>query len=170
MKTKQINTITKIVAVALIYTAVNMLLGEFVFMTIQFRIGEALMILCLIDRKYIYGLTLGCFITNMVGVLTALNPIGIVDIIFGTFATYLAGELMYRFREVRYKGISWLSDLMPGIVNGIIIGIELTYLFFVGNMFLGFLYNFTSIFISETVIVLIIGELLHGRLKKVVSD
>ena len=55
-------------------------------MAVQYRVSEALMILCLFSEAAVPGLTLGCFLANFL-FMSALP----VDMIFGSLATLLAG-------------------------------------------------------------------------------
>ena len=60
---------------------------------IQFRISEALMLLCFFKKDYIISMTLGCFIANL------FSPLGLIDAVFGTVATLIAVILIYVCRE-----------------------------------------------------------------------
>ena len=86
------------------------------------------MVLCIFDKKFIYSLTFACFVTNIYGVMNGMDYF-MLDIIFGTLATLLSGILMYKLRNIRYKGLPLLSFVMPAVFNGIIVGAELTYYF-----------------------------------------
>lgn len=46
-------------------------------------------ILALRDKKYILPLTLGCFVTNLIGLLSDVNPL-VLDVFLGTLATFIA--------------------------------------------------------------------------------
>ena len=79
-KTKRIVTTA---AIAALYAATTLVIAPLSFGNYQFRISEVLVLLALFDPLYIGGLTLGCFIANMLG------PNGIMDVIFGTIATFI---------------------------------------------------------------------------------
>ena len=121
-KTKRL---TRMALIAAIYTVLSMAIAPLSFMNWQFRVSEALTLLALLGFDEIYALTLGCFLTNLIGVMTGANGVGIMDIVFGTAATFIAGVLTYRFRNITVKGWPVLSALMPVIINGVIIGLEL---------------------------------------------
>ena len=89
-------------------------------MAVQFRLSEALTILSLFTPAAIPGLTVGCFIANFVA-LGALP----MDVVLGSFASFLACLMMYKLRKICFKGIPFLSLLMPDGFNGIIIGLEI---------------------------------------------
>ena len=61
---------------------------------IQFRFSEALTILAAFSPAAIPGLTIGCFLGNIT------SPYGIVDIICGTLATFIAAILSYKTRNI----------------------------------------------------------------------
>lgn len=155
MKTK---TLVMHALVAGIYTALCIVLGAFAFGPVQVRVAELLMVLCIFDKKFIYSLTFACFITNYYGVLNGLDYF-MLDIIFGTLATLFSGILMYKLRDIRYKGLPILSLLMPAVFNGVIVGAELTYYFMSegSNVLLLFMAESISVFIGEIISVLILG-------------
>ena len=64
-------------------------------MAVQYRVSEALMILCLFFEAAVPGLTLGCFLANFL-FMSALP----VDMIFGSVATLLAALCMRTLRKV----------------------------------------------------------------------
>lgn len=163
MKTK---TLVMHALVAAVYTALCIALGAFSFGAIQIRIAELLMILCIFDKKFIYSLTFACIVTNIYGVMNGLDFL-LLDVIFGTMATLLAGILMYTLRNIQYKGIPHLSLLMPAMVNGLIVGAELTYYFYVaGESYLNiFLINAGSVFVGEFIAVYLLGLLFYKPFK-----
>ena len=148
--------------VAAIYTALCIALGAFSFGAIQVRVAELLMVLCIFDKKFIYSLTFACFISNLYGIMNGLDFLPL-DVIFGTLATLIDGILMYKLRNVQYKGLPHLSLVMPALVNGLIVGGELTYYFYtVGESLLSiYLMNFGSVFVGEIISVYILGLLFY---------
>lgn len=128
--------------IAAIYVVLVFLLRFASFGLIQFRVAEVLMILVLFDKKSIIGLTLGCFIANWLGGAI------IIDIIFGTLATTIAGILMYVTRKQIFLALIW-----PAVINGLIIGLILTYAYQVGPLY----YSIPSVFVGEAVILYGLG-------------
>ena len=108
--------------IAAVYAALTLALSAISYGQVQFRVSEALNVLAVFCPEAVVGLSLGCFIANI------FSPYGIVDVIFGTLATALAGVFGYLLRNVRVKGIPLPSFIMPAVVNGIIIGGEITFL------------------------------------------
>lgn len=146
---------TKIALIAAIYTALCFVPGLSLisFGQIQVRIAEALTLLPLIDKKSIWGVTLGCFLANLIGAMTGLNPTGLIDAAVGTLATFLAAVCTYRFRDVLTFGIPLLSCLMPVIFNFFFVGCELAVLFMPDNVLLGTLINGSYVAIGELIAV-----------------
>ncbi|MBP3412544.1 MAG: QueT transporter family protein [Oscillospiraceae bacterium] len=99
----------------------NVLLPGTASMAVQFRVSEALCILCLFTPSAIGGLSLGCLLFN----LTAASALPL-DWFVGTAATALSAMAMYQFRNLRLWKIPVLSLLMPAVFNGLLIGAELT--------------------------------------------
>lgn len=59
----------------------------------------------------IYGVTVGCLLTNIVGTVLGLTMP--VDILFGTLATAIAAVLSYLLRNVRIKRLAIPAALPP---------------------------------------------------------
>lgn len=99
--------------VAAIYVVVTLLTSSFAYMGVQFRIAEALTLLCFYKKEYIVPLTLGCAIANL------FSPMIALDLPLGTLATVIALLLMMKCRNI------YIASLMPVIVNAVIVGAEL---------------------------------------------
>ncbi len=116
-----------------IYLVLTLIFAPIAYGSVQFRVSEALMVLPAITAAGVWGVTLGCFLANL------LNPgnLGPIDIIFGTLATFLAA-LLTRYMALRLKPkmeqISWKSPklyLLPlptVILNAVIVGSYLPFL------------------------------------------
>ncbi|MDF2068446.1 QueT transporter family protein [Bacillus sp. Cr_A10] len=74
MKTKTLATSGIIAA---LYVAVSLLVAPFAFGAIQFRIAEMFNHLVVFNKKYIFGIVLGVFVTNL------FSPLGLYDLTFG---------------------------------------------------------------------------------------
>ena len=64
------------------------------FGAVQFRFSEALTVLPAFTPAAIPGLAVGCLISNLA------SPLGVVDWVFGTLATLLAGIFSYLVRNL----------------------------------------------------------------------
>ena len=76
--------IVKSALIAALYAVLTIILAPISYGPIQFRISEILVLLAFLDPIYIVGLTLGCLISNLFG------GYGLMDITFGTLATFLS--------------------------------------------------------------------------------
>lgn len=117
---------------------------------IQFRISEALCILPLFSPQAAIGLTIGCFISNIM----SFNPL---DMLFGTFATAVAAALTYLFRKVKLFSLPLLSMLMPVIINSLVIGVEISFFYLDGFTFYGFAISALQVGIGEFVVIFGLG-------------
>ncbi len=160
-------TITRIGMIAAIYAGLCFIpgLSNIAYGQIQVRIAEALTLLPLIFQPAIWGVTLGCFLANLIGLMTGMNPTGLIDLIIGTLATFLAANCTYLLRNKKVKGIPLLAILMPVIFNAIFVGIELAFIFMPDNILLGTIINGTYVAIGELIAV-IIGYFLIKELDK----
>lgn len=125
-------------------------------MAVQLRLSEALTMLCVFTPYAIPGLTVGCLLTNFIslGVLP-------LDMILGTFATFLAAVCIYKTRNIRFKGMPVLSALMPAIFNGIIIGLEIEIFYIEGPFnFVSFLMQAGLVALGEIIVCFTLGLLL----------
>jgi len=111
--------------VAALYAAVTLLLQPISFGPFQFRAAEALTMLPVIMPESIIGLTLGCAISNAIGVVSGANICGVLDIAVGTAATLLAAFASRWLRSVKWFGMPVLSALMPVVFNAVFVGGEL---------------------------------------------
>lgn len=160
MENKKIPIYALIIA---LYTAISLLMGSLSFAMIQVRLAELLLVLCLYDKKFVIPVTLGCFVTNLIGIINGLNPL-ILDLFVGTLATLLSGLCVYRFRNLKIHNIPLLSLLLPVIINGVMVGIELC-LYFPMNLLLMMLYVGLGEFVSVT----ILGVLLYKPIGKAIK-
>lgn len=122
-------TMIKIALIAAIYSILSLVLAPFSFGNIQVRVAEALTLLPIIYAPAIIGLTLGCFITNLIGVFMGANILGFMDVLIGTLATLIAALISYQFRHIKLNKFEVLSILSPILINALIIGAELAFVF-----------------------------------------
>lgn len=137
--------------IAAVYAVLVYVFSISSFGLIQFRIAEVLMILVLFDKKNVIGLTVGCFIANL------LYGAILIDVIFGSLATTIAGILMYLT-----KSKPGLSMLFPAISNGLIVGTILTYGYVIGPLWI----TVPSVFLGEFVVMYALGLPLYLVLRK----
>lgn len=147
--------------IAAMYAVLTLVLAPISYGPIQFRISEIMVLLAYFDPFYIIGLTLGCFITNILG------PNGLLDIIFGTFATFLSVLAIYLTSRLKIKDKFniFIASLWPTIFNGLIIGLMLSYLL---NLPKGL--TILQVGIGEFVVVSIIGVPIFYKLRNVIRN
>ena len=139
--------------VAAIYVVLTVLLGSFSFGPIQFRIAEALVLLCFFNKKFFLPLTLGCLISNL------MSPFGLYDVLFGTTATIFSLICIMKSKNII------IASLYPVIFNGVIISAEICLINGVFDLYV-FLFNMSTIMLGEFVCVTILGTILFSTLKK----
>ena len=109
--------------IAAVYAALTVLLPVPQYGAVQVRIAEALCLLPVFGAEYIVGVTLGCFLANLLGST-------VIDVVFGTLATLLACLVTYKLRNVRVKGLAIPASLPPVVFNMLIVGaFEITFFF-----------------------------------------
>jgi uncharacterized membrane protein len=162
LKTK---TFAKIAMIAAIYTAVSFVpgLNSLVFGPIQIRLAEAMTILPLVYQPAIWGVTLGCLITNLLGVATGLT--GALDIFVGTLATLLAAAVTWKARNVKIGNCPLLSILSPVIFNFFFVGIELAWMLNPDNVF-GMMWIYGAQVAIGEIVAVILGTILVNALRK----
>jgi len=143
--------------IASLYIIINQIFYFLSFDAVQFRIAEVLMILILFNVRYIYGLTLGVAIANL------FSPMGLIDVGFGTLATFVALLLIVLLKKVLKP---YLVYIFLPLVNGIIIGLMIKYFYAPElNLYLCMLY----VFIGEFLVIYLLGipiyYLLNGNQK-----
>ncbi|NTW90777.1 MAG: QueT transporter family protein [Erysipelotrichaceae bacterium] len=161
-----LTSFVKVALIAALYSTVSLVLAPFSFGNIQVRVAEGLTLLPLLSPLPILGLTLGCFITNFIGVIMGVNILGRMDVIIGTFATLIAALLTYYFRNIKIKGFPLLSTLMPVVINAIIIGAELAYVFAPEFTLSYFLIFALEVGIGQFIAVYLVGLPILNALKK----
>lgn len=114
------------------------------FGPVQFRLSEALCVLPIYTPSAIWGLTLGCVISNIA------SPLGIVDIVFGSAATLLAAVFSYLLRNTKFRILPLMS---PVICNAVIVGTELSLI--LGDV--GFFAAAAGVAVGEAVVILALG-------------
>ncbi len=130
-------------------------------MAVQFRLSEALTMLCVFTPYAIPGLTVGCLLANVVS-MGALP----IDMIMGTLASLLAAISIYKTRKLCIKGLPVVSALMPAIFNGVIVGAEIEIFFIDGPFnFLSFLIQGGVVALGELCVCFSVGLLLVKAIK-----
>jgi len=102
---------------AAVYTALTMVISPWGYGPVQFRISEVLCILPFFFPASVWGLFIGCVLSNL------LSSYGIYDIVFGSLATLLAGLCTMWIGRIRPQSVltKALACLPPVIFNALIV-------------------------------------------------
>ena len=73
--------------IAAMYAALTLMLSPISFGNLQIRMSEAMVLLPVLFASSVPGVTLGCFMANLIGAMMGLNILGYLDCIVGTLAT-----------------------------------------------------------------------------------
>ncbi|MBQ4253273.1 MAG: QueT transporter family protein [Erysipelotrichaceae bacterium] len=160
----------RMVRIALIsgaYVVLNIVLAPISYGPLQFRIAEALTLWAIFGYDFAFGLTLGCALSNFIGVANGSNPAGMMDVLFGSLATLIAGILCYHFRNIKTFGQPILSASMAAVVNAIIIPLELVIAMDTPDSLPLFA---AQVFLGEAVVVFLLGLPLYNLYVKRIRD
>ena len=140
--------------IAALYVALSLISGAFGLASgvIQVRISEALCVLPFFTPAAIPGVTIGCFIYNIIG------SGEILDIVFGTLAT-LIGAIGARL----LRKCKWVITIPTIAANALIIPFVLKFGFMLEDSVAFFM---VTIFIGEFIAAGILGTLLLLALNK----
>ena len=114
MKNTSVQFLVKSGLIAAVYAITTLILSPLSFGAVQVRISEALCILPLYTPAAIPGLTLGCFISGILG------PNGIIDAAIGSIATLIGSVCIYAFKKK-----PWMGLLLNVISNAVLVGFVL---------------------------------------------
>lgn len=154
-------------AIAAIYVILTLPFAQIAFGPVQFRLAECMTVLPILMPAAIPGLTIGCFLSNLLN----SNNLGPIDIIFGSLATLLAAVstrwIFVSMKRVTGIAKDWIALLPPVILNALIVGTYLTFLLTTGPV-LGtvILMNIGYIALSQAVVIYLIGFPLLLLLRK----
>ena len=154
---KNVRRITIMSVVSAIYVVLTIALSGLSYGGIQFRVAEALMLLCVFKKEYCVALSVGCLISNM------FSPMPL-DMVIGTLATVVAALPMYFVGKLYDKKpllTLVVASLFPAVSNGIIIGLELN--FFYGEPLL---VSMAQVMFGELVCVSVFGVILFRMISK----
>lgn len=116
MQRINIRQITDNALVAAVYAVLTILLGNFGYGDIQFRIAEILLFLVFFRRDFIVGIVLGTVIAN------AFSPLLPWDMLFGTLATLIVCGLIAITPKM------WPAIVYASVINGLVVGAELYFI------------------------------------------
>lgn len=151
-----IRKLTTVAVIGALYAALT-IVNPFAYGPVQFRVSELLCILPFFFPASAAGLAVGCLIANIIG------PYGIVDIVFGSLATLLAGLCTagIGIRARKNKNTGWgvcaAACAMPVLFNAPIIGAVIAYTSAEYEFWKGFLIYGVQIGLEETAVMFVLG-------------
>lgn len=153
--------ITKSAIVAALYAALTFVFMGVSYGAIQFRVSEILVLLVFFDKRYFWGLLIGCIISNFA------SPMLFIDIVVGSSASAIAMMFIIFIRKIMGESNKSLiiASLGPVISNAILVGIELTVLF----KELPFIFNAMYVAIGEFAVVTVTGVAIFSFAKNQVK-
>ncbi|GAB6137864.1 QueT transporter family protein [Halanaerobaculum tunisiense] len=143
----QTNKLTKMGIIAALYVVITVVFSPISYGPIQVRISEGLTILPFFLGSWAaVALWIGCMIANFIGGL------GMIDIVFGSLLTLIAGLLTARSKNI------WLAGIPPVIINAFGVALILYYTLEVP-------YWMTTLYVGagEAISVYLIGVFLIGK-------
>ena len=145
--------ITQGAAIAALYVALTMIVAPIAFGPVQFRISEALCVLPYFLPSAVPGVTIGCFLANL---LCGAAPL---DVVFGSLATLIGAVGSYYLG----KKSKWLVCVPPILANTIIIPWVLRYAYGSTDLIL---YAMVTVGIGEILAIGVLGNILLLALER----
>ncbi len=112
--------------IAAMYIALSVFIPPLSFGPMQCRPAEVLTVLAVFTPAAVPGLTVGCALSNLIGLSLGANVAGAADVVIGALATGVAALLSRRWRHCRVGGVPLLLTLPPVVMNALVVGTELT--------------------------------------------
>lgn len=154
MKQIRLRRLCSCAIVAALYAVITILSAPISYQAVQFRLSEALMVLCWFRPWLGVGLTLGCFVANLFSTVTAL------DMIIGTVATALACLWTARCKR------PWLVPLPAVVCNAVLVGAMLALVLTPQQPISGFVLFGAQVGLGEAAVMYLLGMPLLFFLKK----
>lgn len=148
--------------IAALYVAVSLIIAPFGFLLIQFRLSEIFNHLIVFNKKYIFGIVIGVFLTNLI-----ISPIA-VDIFFGVLHSAIALSITI-FSAKFIKGIikRMLFNTAVFTVTMVIIAFQLSLFADIPEYNgLPFLIIYLVLAVSELIVMLIGIPIIHALNKR----
>ncbi|KAF1293442.1 QueT transporter family protein [Candidatus Enterococcus leclercqii] len=149
--------LTKMALVAALYVAVTFALQPVGYGNIQFRVAEMFNFLALYNKRYVWGVTIGCAIANRA------SPNGLLDVIVGSVCTFFVLLLCrYLTRKIKDMRIKIAVTTVIFAISMFTVAAQLTILFQAP-----FLFNWLTIGIGELLSMAIGGIVIYVISKKI---
>lgn len=149
MKNISVRRLCACAIVAALYAALTILTAPFSYGLIQFRLAEALVVLCALSPQLGIGITVGCFLANIFSTVTAL------DAVVGTAATALACLWTAKCKK------TWLVIVPNILTNTVLIGGMLGLVLMPDKLPMGFLFCGGQVAVGEIAVMGLLGVPLY---------
>ena len=116
---KKTEFIAKSALIAALYVALTMASYPLSYGMVQFRISEVMTLIAFYNPSYIPSLLVGCFVANLLGIG------GMVDAIFGTFASLFAFIWIVIARKIKNKKVALFVAAAGPAASSFIIALEM---------------------------------------------
>ncbi len=158
-------TLAVLAVIAAAYATLTIVLAPISYGAVQFRVSEALTVLPFLMPGTVWGVFIGCILAN-------LYTGSVLDIVFGSLATLLAGLLTAWFgRKGNNVKNRLLGCLMPVLFNAVIVGAVLTWGYqiqeFPDSPLASFGFNALTVGLGEAGVLYLIGYTLLRQLPKI---
>lgn len=154
--------IARTAIIAVLYFVLTMAVAPLSFGPVQFRFSECLTMLAIFYPEAIIGLTVGCFFSNLLG--TGL----VLDMVFGTLATFLSSLLTYiickRLRKIIFKSI--VSIVFNVVLNAFLVPICFVGFTYVPNVYF---YGVLTVGFGQLVVLCTLGILVSFSIDKLMQ-
>lgn len=154
MKKTRTSKLTRAAVIAALYVALCFIFKPISYGPLQFRLSEIFCVLPVFLPEAVYGLFIGCFLSNLLGGAS----IALLDTVFGSLTTLLSAHLTRLIFKKTDK--IFLSLIPPVVLNALIVG---TYVPFIypsssqASTLLLVLGSVASVFFGEAVVIFAIG-------------
>lgn len=154
MKNSKAKICTTAGCIAALYVVLTLVSNAFGLASgvIQIRISEALCVLPLYFSGSVSGLTIGCFLSNLI--MGSIAP----DVVFGTLATFVGALFTRIMRKNKYAAI-----MGPVISNTIAVPLILKYAYGLDS---AWWYMALTVFIGEFISCVVIGIIFMKAIEK----
>ncbi len=116
------NRLVRCAMISAVYVVLCLALQPISYGAVQVRVAEVLTLLPIFGPEYIVAVTLGCLLANLFGST-------VIDVVFGTLASFLACLATYALRKYRIRGLAIPAAVPPVLFNAVIVGLEITLFF-----------------------------------------
>ena len=158
---KKTSRLARCAIIAAAYAVLTLAFPVLSYGPIQVRISEALCILPFFMGEAVVGLTVGCFVANLIGMSFGVTLPW--DVLVGTVATLLAAVMT---RKIRNK---WLLPLPTVLVNAVLVGAMLTYVILPGAESAPLIYNILTVGAGEIIACYALGIPLFSIVEKAIG-